>query len=167
MKVIIFSLKVEKCMYAFTINEEYANIFRNQRNMSLFNENSITMNKYEFMVFSSRMSRFQLCKDYLDDGENDIEIIASIKETSELSETCEYFRRTYETITKNIDSYNIKKKYLKPIIKLTQSIIKSIDNHPTLNINTFTLFYYLFRNTFSEYELPDSKKLNFLISYEE
>ena len=165
MKVFVFSLKAEKCMYAFTINEEYAEIFKKQRNMNLFNVNTITMNKYEFMIFSSRMSKFQLCKDYLDDGEQDIEIIATIKETSDLSEACEYIRKTYELISRNIELYNFNKKYLKPIIKITQSIIKSVDNHPTLNINTFKLFYNLFRNTFSEYESPDSEKINFLISY--
>ena len=167
MKVIIFSLKVEKTIYAFTINKEYAEIFRSQRNMNLFNESVISLDKFEFMLFNNKNAKYQLVKDYLEDGNNDIEIIATINETSQLSESCEYIRQTTEFIEREIDCFPLKKKYLKPIMKITQNITKRKDNHPTLNVNTFKLFYFLFRNTFSEYELPNSPNLKFLITYDE
>ena len=167
MKVIIFSLKADKGIYAFTIDKEYAEIFRSQRNIDLFNETEISLNKYEYMVFNNKNSHFQLVKDYLDDGDTDIEIVATINETTRLSEYCEQIRQTSEFIERNIDGFMLKKKYLKAIMNVTQNITKRKDNHPTLNINTFKLFYYLFRNTFSEYWLPNSQNLKFLITYDE
>lgn len=167
MKVFVFCLKSDNSVYAFTATEEFADMFRSQRNMALFKENTLTLDKYEFMIFANKMSKQKLCKDYLDDGEHDIEIMATVHETAQLSESCEYIQRTIECIQKDFSRSSIKKKYLKPIMKITQSITKRIDDHPTLNINTFSLFYYLFRNTFSEYDLPNSPKLNFLISYDE
>lgn len=157
MKVYVFSLKNEKDIYAFTATKEYADIFRSQRNMKLFNERILSLDKYEFMIFSNKMSNYQLCKDYLEDDENDIEIIASVKETSELSEACENIRQISYLIENDFKIFPFKKKFLKPIIKITQNITKRKDNHPTLNVNTFSLFYYLFRNTFSEYDIQDSQ----------
>lgn len=167
MKVYVFSLKAEKGIYAFTINNEYADLFRSQRNMNVFDEKVISMDKHEYKAFSYQMQSHQLCKDYLDDGEHDIEIISTIQETTSLSESCEYITQTIEMLEKNVQIYPFKKKYLKIIIKLTQCITKRNDDHPTLNVNTFALFYHLFRNTFSEYELPDSPNLKFLISYDD
>lgn len=160
MKVYVFSLKSENEIYAYTAAKEYAELFRSQRNMKLFNEKVISLDKFEFMIFSNKMSVYQLCKDYLDDGEHDIEIVASVRETYQLSESCDYIRHNVSAIEKSIKDFPFKKKYLKPIIKLTQNItIKGKDEHPTLNVNTFTLFYYLFRNTFYEYDDEEILKL--------
>ena len=157
MKVYVFNLKHEKSIYAFTATKEFAELFRSQRNMKLFNEQVITLDKYEFMIFSNKMSIYKLCKDYLDDGEHDIEIVATVQETYQLSESCDYIRHTISSIEKSIKIFPFKKKYLKPIIKVTESITtKGKDDHPTLNVNTFALFYHLFRNTFSEYESQDT-----------
>lgn len=161
MKIFVFSLKNETEIYTYTAAKEYAELFRYQRNMKLFNERTVKMDEYEFMIFANKMSNYQLVKDYLYDGENDIEIVASVKETSQLSESCEYIQFTIESIKKTVRMFPFKKKYLKPILKITQSITtKGIDDNPTLNVNTFVLFYHLFRNTFSEYKIDDEALLS-------
>ena len=167
MKVYAFRLKASKELYAFTATKDFADMFREQRNMSLFKEYILDLDKHEFMICASKLSNHKLCKDYLDDGDNIIEVVATINETTQLSESCEYIQDTVNFIMKDFNRFPFKKKYLKPIIKITQSITKRIDDTPTLNVNTFSLFYYLFRNTFSEYELPNSPNTNFLISYDE
>lgn len=167
MKVYVFCLKADSDVYAFTATKEFAELFRSQRNMDLFKESVLTLDKHEFMIFANKLSNNKLCKDYLDDGKNIIEIAATVREATQLSDSCEYIQDTVEFLKKDLSRTPFKKKYLKPIIKITESITKRIDNNPTLNVNTFSLFYYLFRNTFSEYELPDSPVLNFLKSYTE
>ena len=123
-KVYVFSLKDSKGMYAFTINKEYALMFKEQRNMSLFKEQKISLDKYEFMVFSNRMSKYQIILDVLYDGENDIDIASTIYESDKLSEACEKIRRISENINESVCKYNLSKKYLKVILRLTQIIMK-------------------------------------------
>lgn len=156
MKVYIFKLKNESNIYAYSINKEYVDIFISQRNMKLFKYQIIDLDKYDFMIFSNKMNNQKLLKDFLYDGENDIEIVATTEESSKLSDSCQYIQDICDFVKHHIHEYNLKNKYLKSILKITDKIILEEENKPVmLNINTFKLFYYLFRNTFSKYDVTE------------
>lgn len=151
-KVTIFKLKGSKEIYAFSINKEYIKIFKEQRNMKLFDIINIELDKYELMVFFNKNKSCQLSKDYLNDGETDIEIVSTVHESDSLSESCDFIYNMALNIEEELDEYPLKKKYLNLIKELTETITLCSEKELTsLNINTFKLFYHLFRNTFSEY----------------
>lgn len=155
MKVFMFYIKGEKSPYAYTIDKEYAELFQLQRNMNAMYLKKIHMEKYEFMIFMNNNRDIQLIKDYLFDGENDIEIISTINESSTLSESCDYIMNTSYALEKSLTKLPLKKKYLKTITTLTRELTRCDKNTPTLLVNTFTLFYHLFRNTFSDIEVDE------------
>ncbi len=157
-KVFMFYKKGEKSPYAYTINTEYYNLFKSQRNMSLIFTKEIHMDKYEFMIFTNKNKSLQLIEDYLYDGENDITIIATVEESAKLSESCEYIFSTADTIERSLKNVPLKKKYLNSILSITQELKRRNKKTPTLCVNTFTLFYYLFRDTFSEVSLEIQEK---------
>jgi hypothetical protein len=149
-KVYMFYKRKETSPYAYTINQSYAELFQVQRNMDVMFMKKIEMNKYEFMIFANTNKNIQLIEDWLFDGENDISIISTIEESSILSEKAYYVLSKAKEIEKSLSAIPFKKKYLNSIFQITQEIIGTSNNNPTLRVDTFTLFYYLFRDTFSE-----------------
>ena len=152
-KVYLFFLKDEKELYAYTIVKEYRDIFRNQRNMKLFKESSLKMDKYELSVFENKNYKKKIYQDFLYDGKTDIVIYATTEESNSLSESCMYITNIMNSVKDEVAKYCIKEKYLKSILKLTEKIILKDNDKDKgiINVNTFKLFYHLFRNTFSEY----------------
>ena len=61
----------------------------------------------------------------------------------------DYINNEIEAIVKELKQYPLKDKYLKVINDLTKSLTKK-DSDRFLNIDTFRLFYHLFKNTFYE-----------------
>lgn len=158
MKVYMVYIKGNKSPYAYTINKDYINLFIEQRGQDMIYVKPIEMNKYEFMVFSNQNRGLQLGKDYLDDGEHTIEIIASVDESSQLSESCDYIQNTVLTLETSFKKLPLKKKYLNSITKITSEISRRDNNNPTLRVDTISLFYHLFKNTFTEVNEYDEKE---------
>lgn len=152
MNVTVFSLKNEKGVYAASINKKYIELFKLQRNMSLFNIRNIKMNKYEYKAFMFNNKSNMLVLDYLYDTKTktNIEMVTTVHESDELSESCNNIHSIAETLEKSIYQYSLKPKYLNIITTLTSFITELDVNGNILNIDTFKLFYHLFRNTFSE-----------------
>ena len=152
MNVTIFSLKNEKGVYATSINKSYTELFKLQRNMDLFNVKEVKMNKYEFMAFNYKNSKNILIMDYLYDSKSDmsIEMATTVNESDILTLACNNIHSIASSIENHIHEYSLKEKYLNIITSLT-SIITEPNESNVLNIDTFALFYQLFRNTFSEY----------------
>ena len=152
MTVTVFSLKNEKGVYAFSINKDYIDLFKIQRNMNLFYIREIKMSKYEFMAFSNNNKNHLMVVDYLYDSKSktNIEVITTVHESDSLSESCEQIYSVASCIEKSAYNYPLKDKYLNIILKLTSSITEVDDSTNILNIDTFKLFYHLFRNTFSD-----------------
>ena len=152
MTVTIFSLKDEKGVYAYSINKEYIDLFKIQRNMDLFYIKKVKMSKHEFMIFSNKNRNQLMIRDYLFDGESEcnIEMITTVYESDALTESCTQIHSLATHIENSIFTYPLKDKYLNIITKLT-STITDVDEHDNvLNIDTFKLFYHLFRKTFSK-----------------
>ena len=152
MNVTVFSLKNEKGLYAFSINKKYIDLFKLQRNMDLFYIHNVKMDKYEFMAFSNNNNSKMLISDVLYDSEtnSNIDIITTVEESDSLTESCTYIHNAAIEIEKSCYSYPLKSKYLNIITNLTSIITQPDVRTKTLNIDTFKLFYHLFRNTFSE-----------------
>lgn len=149
--IYIYILKedVKSGVYGYTVLKEYAKLFESQRNMKLFIRKREKIDKYQLMMFMNNKKVKQICKDYLFDGKQDIEIMATIEESEKLSESCYYINNEIEAIVKELKQYPLKDKYLKVINELTKSLTKK-DSDRFLNIDTFRLFYHLFKNTFYE-----------------
>lgn len=150
-KVYIYILKKEdpnKEIYGYTVSKEIAKQFENQRNMKLFYRIVKRMDKYELMIFMNDNKSKQLCKDNLYDGERDYQIIATIDESSSLSESCDSIFSTIIFINDALIDYKLKDKYLKAINEITDFLNNK--RYEYSNINTFKLFYHLFRETFYE-----------------
>lgn len=149
MKVRIYYFKGEKEPYAFTINKDFAKKFEEQRCMNQFRKVVHEMDKYEFMALSNNHKSHMLSLDYLNDGEMDYEIICTRAESMALDESCDYIETNYSMLYMQLVSIPWKEKYLNVINELTPSIIvNNAQKIPTLNINTFKLFYHLFGKTF-------------------
>lgn len=152
MKFYLFFLKKKpKELYAFTMDKSIKENFEFQRNMDLFLVEKVELDKYLGMVFMNKNKDKMIHKDILNDGEQDYEIYATVFESTSLSESCEYINSTCQSIRDIIHQYSVKKKYLKSILFLTD-VIKIENKVPTLKINTFKLFYEIFKETFFETE---------------
>ena len=119
--------------------------------MDLFLLEKVELDKHVGMVFMNKNKDKMIHKDILNDGEQDYEIYATVFESTSLSESCEYINSTCQSIRDIIHQYSVKKKYLKSILFLTD-VIKIENKVPTLKINTFKLFYEIFKETFFETE---------------
>lgn len=148
MKVYMYFLKSNPNeLYAYTTDKEYKEYFESQRNMDVFYKKKETLEKNVGYVFLSKNRSKQIVKDYLNDGERDYEIYATVDESNALSESCDYIDSVARHIRHRIQLMHLKPKYLKSILALTD-VIKIDNKVPTLKINTFKLFYELFKHTF-------------------
>lgn len=155
MKIYLFYLKENpKELYAFTLDKEYKDRFMDERNMNLFYMKKEHIEKNICMVFTNKNKSKQIIKDVLNDGKKDYVVMCTLEESVKLSESCEYIENTCRAIKELIHNYSLKKKYLKSILALTD-VIKNQNTNPTLKINSFKLFYELFKNTF--YEKKDNE----------
>lgn len=148
MKVYLYQICYDDALYAYTLNDEYASLFESQRDMSLFKKSVARMDKYEWMMFSNKHKSLMLIMDVLFDGETDIDIACTISESDRLSSSSEYIDdtcTTVMTVSRNIP-YN--DTLLKSIMNLTRIITSKEDTKSYLRINTFKLFYHLFKFTF-------------------
>ena len=158
MKIYLFYLKSEKnTLYAYTKNKEYALYFSAQRNMKLFTFNKVDMDTEEYEDFKNKFWDQNMIKIFLEDDTRSYEIIATNNEEVVLNDACErlsddlYFYRSYFLNCKSLN-----KKVIKLIDKLTDISLKNYKIYDEgtgkydleLQINTFSLFYYLFKNTF-------------------
>ena len=149
-KVYIYILKSEATdteIYAYTIAKDIAKLFESQRNMDLFYKITKRMDKYNLMYFMNNNKSKQICKDFLYDGKETYEIASTIYESDVLSESCDQIHSTLLFIRDEFNNdYRLKKKYLKLINELTDSLI----DDDGLNLDTFKIFYSLFSHTFNE-----------------
>lgn len=149
MKVYLYRICYDNSIYAFTMNKDYADMFEEQRSMDVFHKEKIHLDDYEWMIFSNTYKSFMIIKDILYDGDNNYEIACTSEESDKLSSSCEHIEDIC-TMIKN--SYMEYLEDLKSIINLTQIITKQKNSLPQLNINTFKLFYHLFKFTFQNTE---------------
>lgn len=158
MKIYLFYIKSENnTLYAFTDNKEYAISFSEQRNMKLFKFKTMSVDRNYFVSFKNKfwdnyMIPIELEDDdrsYIITGTNNEEIILN-DSVEKLGDDMVYLRSYFSSFE------GLNKKVLKLIDSLTDISIKNYKIYGEgsnkydleMQINTFSLFYYLFRNTF-------------------
>ena len=152
MKIDLFYLKSERSLYAYTAYKEYADAFYTQRNPNLFIHKRKKMDDDTFSFFMSENRILMLCKIPLTDGANDYTIIATSKEDSILSDACTTLDNELDALYFSLTSLPFKEKYLELIEHLTSKVTKrnvGMEIELDLNVDTFALFMYLFKNTFA------------------
>lgn len=156
MKLYLYYLKSNpNSLYCWTIDKDLSKLFESQRNMDLFIKDvnkDIDEDDKDFRLFSADNSSTILISDVLYDGENTIYISCSRKEASSLDAYIDNIWTVINDINKLIEfhSFNIKEKYLKSILNLTNNITYGGDQESSgeLRIDTVSLFIKLFKNTF-------------------
>lgn len=155
--IYLFYLKKEKVLYAHTQSKELADRFKHERNMNLFIMKKEKMESPVAKSFGYKYRNIQLiCIPLSEDGSN-FDIVGTGKEDELLSESCDEIRKNMEYIRSYfLQQVALNDKYYELITKLTNVVTNQFVNvngvevvQYSLSINTFTLFYYLFKNTFS------------------
>lgn len=155
-KVYLFILKSEKKLYAYTNNKDYAKRFLSERNKELFLLKIKKVDDDEFIEFSHTNHEKLLGEVPLFDGTpKDIFIVATSEEESNLFISCGEIYKSVELIKKDLDEFPFKKKWKKLVIEACKLSL-SVENDNEIcceeYINTFALFYYLFKDTFVDSE---------------
>lgn len=138
-------------LYAYTINKKYKELFEMQRNIGNFNYGMKKMEEIEYSAFMTQHRGELLIEDYYTDKKDTFQMIVTTEESHSVSESCNYivdFITTLKYSTKSGDvlSKVLSEKDLKLIFKIT-NIIMPEGKDTYLNINTFKVFNYLFKNT--------------------
>lgn len=151
MKIYLYRICYDNSIYAFTMNKDYAKMFEHQRSMDIFHREKIHLDKYEWMVFCDMHKSHMITKDVLYDGVHDYEIACTLEESNKLSSSCEYIQDICSIKRNPYVSY-LEPKNLNSIMNLTQIISEQRNALQHLNVNTFKLFYHLFKFTFQNKE---------------
>jgi hypothetical protein len=144
LKVYVIYLKEKKELYALTDDKKLFEKFLEQRNRKLFIAKKVNMSKEEFRSYKTSHSVLFLTNDILSSKGKDISIVTTRSESVELSDECDEIVNEAMYIMKDIVNHNIKKKYMKAIIKICQSVVKD----STIDINTLDLFMHINKSTF-------------------
>lgn len=143
-KVYLLYLKDNMELYAITDKPEYYRKFIDQRNKKLFKVKKVEMDRDKYSSFIHKNNKYKMCESCLYDGEKDINIIDTIYEEDSLDFITDMIVKRLKRIRENLCEV-LNDKYLKVIIDATTVITRNDDY---IQINTFELFYYLFKYTF-------------------
>jgi hypothetical protein len=150
MKAYLFYLKKTEELYAWTLDKDTKNDFLAERNPKCFIEKTISDDSFIIREFMYKNYELMIQRDYLYDGKVTISVLCTIYESNAISESCEAMTRdVMEIINKNnVNAYNLKDKYRKVISDACDIFRYEKDSStPTLNVDTYAIFYYLFKNT--------------------
>lgn len=151
MTVYLFFISYDNSLYAYTIDKEYRDKFKEQRNMDIFTIEKMDIYENEIPIFLSIYQKKQIIKDFLYDGNQDMEIMCTIDESDVLSSYCEYISTLCESIKNQLPHMNLKDKWL----ELISSVTDDLTSGKSLQINTFKVFYEKFKFTFIKEELKN------------
>lgn len=142
----VYLLKETKGIYAFTFNKEYMKVFEAQRNMNKFIIKDIKFDdEIMWRSFVASNKNCMLQKDVLFDGKNTIDIICTEEESFGLDVYSNKYSDDLLNLQKALNTeFNVPPKYQKIISELTNRLRED----ESLDIDTFKLFFDLFKNTF-------------------
>ena len=154
-KIYLFFLKTAGTMYAWTDEKKFKRQFLEERNKDAFIVKKIKFDDVSYTVFRHNNYLSQLIENYLFDGDQYITLLSTGYENDALDESQSVISDTFELIK---DAYEHRKNYfhqriLNLIFDATNIVSCNrnelgIVTEATLEINTFKLFYDLFKDTF-------------------
>ena len=150
-KVYCYFLKKSKNdLYAFTIDKSFKDLFESQRFMKNFISGEKVYTEIEYQSFLSVNKDKMLQKDYIVDEDKTFEMIVTNEESNKLTSSCEYISDFLMKVQSDVTTKKLllTDTYLDSIFKMTE--ILKYDKDKNLNINTFKLFSYLFKDTLYE-----------------
>ena len=154
-KAYLIYLNDTKELYAITDDKTKYKLFVAQRNKQLFHIKKVKMTSDEFDNLVYKNKQLLLNDSFLDDGETRMKIVDTIYEEDTLSMVCEVIYNRITRIQKMFENTHLDEKYLKIISEAT-TIISGGGNY--IEIDTFALFYYLFKYTFEDVSKIDTVK---------
>lgn len=164
MKVNIIIFKKDKSMYGFSTNPKYVDLFITQRNANNFIVKQIKMSKEEYGEFVNLNYLLNLSEILLYDGAHNLYLIGTLREEDKLSYICDkiiiYLEKTKYYFSKILNESSLK------IIEEATTLINNKKNgnndYLFAELNTFKLFYNLFKNTFTEADDESSSIFQFI-----
>jgi hypothetical protein len=152
MKIYSLYLKTKNNVYAITDNIEFMKRFISERNSNLFKVTTLKCDKNEGLKLLNDNSKNVLNIIPLEDINGDYEIIGTIEEDNIINRVCERMAETCNYLKSNfIENVPFNDEY-KALLNALTTISKDIDYHPIIQIDSVKLFYYLFKETFTECE---------------
>ena len=158
MKIYTIYISYDNSLYAYSAEKDTVDSFMIQRNQKLFTVKSIHLQNESLSIFMYQNRGKQLIHDVLYDGKNDISIICTVDESNKLSESCEYIQNTVNAIRSSKYINMLTDEMLDVILYLTDIINKRGKYNSSLKINTFNVFWNLFRYTFTDSPNPKNMK---------
>lgn len=146
--IYILYKKEDQMIYAFSLDKKFINEFLQQRNRKCFHLEKKKMQNSIIGAFLSKYREYQLIDIPLFHNEEVISIIGTIHEDNILSDSSERIWMEMEAIEKALSQYPFKKKYLNLIKEITNIVNNQDKEEPIIEIDTFSLFCYLFKDTF-------------------
>lgn len=138
-------------LYAYSLLKDKVNEFLRERNPKRFHLVKKKINGTVLSAFMSENYTLQITDIPLFDGEKYISVMGTIHEDNIVSDASDRINVEMDAIKKALLKYPFKKKYLKLINDLTQVVSKRErdgEKEFLLEIDTFSLFCSLFKNTF-------------------
>lgn len=152
-KAYLIYLNDTKELYAITDDKTKYKDFLNQHNKQLFHTKKVKMTSDDYIAFACKHKSCVLIDSCLYDGENVMYIIDTVDEEDNLSAASEIITDKMERIQGLFKGTHLDDQHLKIISDAT-----SIINDGNAEIDTFTLFYYLFKYTFVDVSKLDTVK---------
>lgn len=137
MKVWLFYLKKDGCLYAYATEKSLAEGFRDTRNMKRFIEKKENMDKILFSAFMATHTKERLVENPLDMNDGTfVTLPTTVEEDFQLTQQVEEIEEKVRLVVAKLDRIGLKKEYDEACRELI-----NIYPFPTeLHINTFLLF---------------------------
>ena len=152
MKLYLVYLISNSKLYAITEDHTRLKKFLSERNRNLFKVIPRKLEKDDLRHLDAEYRRLKMIDINLESSDGDFTIVGTIDEESILTHICEKMESRCNEFklhfTKNVP---FNKEYLELLDSLT-TIVKNINNHPIIQIDSVRLFYYLFKDTFLNIE---------------
>lgn len=159
----MFYLKATNDLYAFTLNKKYAKRFLQERNASLFRYRKEEMEEIMEKLFLNEYKACMLFEAPFTEGDDVFNLLITPDENAKLDESICNIIDDLDALKRHFQkNVHIKEKWKKTILRLTDTYKYQDSEDGTSEavsmVNTFSVFYYLFKNTFSERIIEDAEE---------
>jgi hypothetical protein len=149
-KLYVYFLKRDNSLYAWTYDKITCSNFESQRCMDVFNKSIIKADDDNISIIAGLNSNRQITHDVLFDGNDDIIIYCTIKESDLLSLKIDELYSLLSNMNLLSDKYPLQEKYCDLIFKITNIIN---DGPGKYALDTYRIFYDMNRYTLTGSEL--------------
>lgn len=142
--------KGDNSLYAFTTLKDIKDQFLQERNSDLFDVRKMEGDEEDIALrgIISTYSQYKLVEEIVFDGNTNFKVYMTVNESQFFAESCEEIRNNLLEYSKVLLAISFKTKILNAIRSVIDIYLESEKKDNLMPINTFKVYYYLFKNTF-------------------